>query len=102
MPTSGKWTGVATVILLGLLFCTLACLEFPELSTLTDDESNDFIVPAPMIDVAGLPSHAVTDSFQSSAAKVENRQFSSVVVLRRSNVFHASRDLLHLYSIQRT
>ena len=99
-----KRASIGALLLMGVLVFTLACLEIPELSHLTDDISNDFTVSVhdtgavvEAVDVKpAIPS-------KPAVMGLGNRQATSSTVLReRAVVVHSSRDLLHLYSIRRT
>jgi hypothetical protein len=54
---------LSALLILGLLFCGLALLEFPELLTLTDDASNNFTF-------AGGASREVAPSIVPERARV--------------------------------
>jgi hypothetical protein len=85
-----------------LLFLCLACLEIPEMSTLTDDVSNDFTI----LTHGSSATEIVVSAKQTEATPKEptdaNRQESAsdsvaVPIFRLS-----SRDLLAFHSIRRT
>lgn len=85
-----------------LLVCSVACGEFPELSKLSDDTSNDFTTPACAFqDAATAVADQVTAAVPAPALRVtpnqESRKVSPLTLVSRG-----SRDFLVLYSILRT
>jgi hypothetical protein len=92
---------LSLVVLVGLLFCSLAAIEIPELVNLTDDTSNDYTV--------------IVSQSRASAAK-ENQQSSADAIVAQSNpileydgvprsfngVTHQFHDVFQLCCVQRT
>ena len=102
---SSRRKGLFFVLVSVLLFLCLACLEIPEMSTLTDDVSNDFTIlthgsSATQIVVCAKLAHTI--STQPAAAK--SVEFSEFVVekVAEEAAPQSSRDLLALHSIRRT
>jgi hypothetical protein len=92
--------GLILGLLVGLLFCSLVCLEVTELARLADDTSNDFSVPYP-----GLETSSAT--IRKSLA-VQPRSLPARIERCRNggrpdeSVSHSTaRDLLHQFCIQR-
>jgi hypothetical protein len=91
-------------IAVGLLFCSLATLEFPELVTLSDNTSNDFSLvllgsrPAVSIKKKQTlpPQKNATSQVTRPAQKPIFRDFDFAVGLQSPN------DFLRLFCIQRT
>jgi hypothetical protein len=86
----------------GLLFCTLALLEFPELLNLSDDTSNDYsltISRSTTDGVAGEQTNLpVTIKSEGKRMKSESPRLP-----RRSEVrSHPGDDILRLLCIERT
>jgi hypothetical protein len=97
--------GLLFLAVAGLLFVCLACLEIPEMSTLTDDVSNDFTIlihgsSATQSVVCAKLAHTVTP--QASASKrIDFSEF--VAETATEEIAHpGSRDLLALHSLRRT
>jgi hypothetical protein len=92
---------LSLAVLVGLLFCSLASIEVPELVKLTDDTSNDFTVmvsrpAATSVDVA-VQSSVLTITAQQNAMHT-----SSFVPLPFNGAARRSRDVLHLCCVQQT
>lgn len=89
------------VVLVGLLFCSLAAIEIPELVNLTDDTSNDYTVI-----VSQSKASAVKLSQQSSAGTIAVRSNPiseyGGVPCSLDGATHRSHDVLHLCCVQRT
>jgi type III secretory pathway lipoprotein EscJ len=89
------------VVLVGLLFCSLAAIEIPELVNLTDDTSNDYTVI-----VSQSRTTAVKVSQQSGAVAiaVQSNPISEYSGVARSfdGATHRSHGVLHLCCVQRT
>lgn len=102
---SAKQRRFLFVLVSALLLLCLACLEIPEMSTLTDDVSNDFTIlvhGSSATQIVVCAKLARTISPQPAAAKsVEFGQFA--VEKATEEVAHpCSRDLLALHSLRRT
>ena len=86
----------------GLLFLCLACLEIPEMSTLTDDVSNDFTIlihGSDSSEAVACDKAAEAKRGQPAAApKIEFATERTVGLETQPG----SRDLLALYSLRRT
>jgi hypothetical protein len=86
----------------GLLFLCLACLEIPEMNSLSDDTSNDFtIVTTGLVASVAVVVVRVSDTeadgpITISAAARESSSASTFLSQR------ASRDVLALHSLWRT
>lgn len=101
MATGAKRKGVFFVLVSALLFLCLACLEIPEMSTLTDDVSNDFTI---LTHGSNGPEVVVcTEKAQATPQRL-------VAPRPRGTAFHTIalpqprlglRDLLALHSIRR-
>lgn len=93
---------VSILLLSGLLFLCLACLEIPEMSTLTDDVSNDFtILAAPSATAAVVVRTGIADTEQIEAEA--SRQLRVASPRRtRPGAGPPSRNLLALHSLWRT
>jgi len=89
------------VAAVGLLFCSLVLLEVPELVSLTDDASNDFVL---LISPNGIKSSAVhTDRSEPQGIAQIIRQDQRSILLRwLRDSSTSSNDFLHLICIQRT
>lgn len=97
-----KHGGLSIWLLSGLLFLCLACLEIPEMSTLTDDVSNDFtILTTPSASAAVVVRTAIADTEQIETDASRRIQ---VVSPRRTRpgAGPPSRNLLALHSLWRT
>jgi hypothetical protein len=97
-----KRKGLFFVLVSGLLFLCLACLEIPEMSTLTDDVSNDFTIlthGSSSTEVIVCANQTQTVSRQSVAHRRAEFSFSAIEI---STIPPESRDLLALHSIRRT
>lgn len=85
-----------------LLFLCLACLEIPEMSTLTDDVSNDFT----FLTHGSTATEIVISASETEATPREStgahRQKSPSDVVAVSIFRPPSRDLLALNSLRRT
>jgi hypothetical protein len=92
---------LSLTVFVGLLFCSLASIEIPELINLSDDTSNDFTV----MFLHGSDSPVQADQRRSvrgiAAGKNAEHEYSFV---RRPfyGAAHRSRDVLHLCCVQRT
>lgn len=102
MFTTARQKGMFLFAVCGLLFLCLACLELPEMSTLTDDVSNDFTILT-----HGSDSSEVVVCVK--AAEVERKQPASIRQIEfsalptpRPTPEPGSRDLLALHSLRRT
>jgi hypothetical protein len=91
-------------IVVGLLFCSIATLELPELINLVDDTSNDFSVVV-------LTKRAVTIvkvqpldlNIRPVLADIQGRQPSGCLPPQYLiQPFDTPNDLLHLLHVQRT
>jgi hypothetical protein len=89
-------------LLSGILFLCLACLEIPEMSSLTDDVSNDFTILT-------TPSATSTLIIRTGIANTERvktdaSRWVQVVSPRRTRpgAGPPSRHILTLHSIRRT
>lgn len=94
--------GLSVCLLSGLLFLCLACLEIPEMSTLTDDVSNDFAIlttPSATAAVVVRTGIAHTEQIEAEAS----RQLHAASPQRtRPGAGPPSRNLLALHSLWRT
>ena len=100
--TTARQKGTFLFAVCGVLFLCLACLELPEMSTLTDDVSNDFTILS-----HGSDSSEVVVCVK--AAEVERKQPTSIQQIdfsarpaARPTAAPGSRDLLALHSLRRT
>jgi hypothetical protein len=87
----------------GLMFCALTTMEFPELIKLVDDTSNDFslvlfVKNAPSVVKVQMPRQGRPTS--ADALRRHAAAFFSAHSL--IPVFHASVDMLHMLCLQRT
>jgi hypothetical protein len=87
-------------VFVGLLFCSLVCLEATELARLADDTSNDFSAPYSTPEIS---SAIVRKSFviqlRALPARIERCRSGGQPV---ESVSHSTaRDLLHQFCIQR-
>jgi hypothetical protein len=85
-----------------LLFLCLACLEIPEMSTLTDDVSNDFTIL-----IHGSDSSEAIVCVKAAEAKRERPAAAPKIEFATQPTAGpatqpGSRDLLALYSLRRT
>jgi hypothetical protein len=87
-------------VLVGLLFCSLVCLEVTELARLADDTSNDLSVPYSAPEVS---SAVVRKSLAMQPRALPTRIERCCNGGRRvESVSHSmARDLLHQFCIQR-
>jgi hypothetical protein len=97
-----RQSNVWMILLSGLLLFCLAFLEFPEMSALEDDTSNDFTILT--TDSGRLP---VFLDLRVTTSKTESRVLIFADVAKRLSASelsptHAPQDLLPLYSIWRT
>lgn len=99
---SVKRKGFLFVLVSVLLFLCLACLEIPEMSTLTDDVSNDFTI---------LPHNAGATEMVVSARETEVAPRHHTLGCRHESpafgfaapiFLPGARDLLALHSLRRT
>jgi hypothetical protein len=91
---------VATIA--GLLFCTLAALEFPELVTLSNDTSNDYSLAIfPRSEGAAVQKQIVAD-FPAEPTATNRKTEQPLMRVRFSDPSHGITDSLHLLCIQRT
>jgi len=89
-------------MLAGLLFLCLACLEIPEMSTLTDDVSNDFTILRHSSDsVEVIASAKKVERVREQPAAVQQIEFAAQPAARPATR-PGSRDLLALHSLRRT
>ena len=89
------------VVLVGLLFCSLAAIEIPELVNLTDDTSNDYTV---IVSQSRATAVKVSQQSGASAIAVQRNSISEYGRVPRSldGATHRSHDVLHLCCVQRT
>jgi hypothetical protein len=103
-------TGLMTMKRRGLLFCLvsgalflcLSCLEIPEMSTLTDDVSNDFTILTYGVSASGVVAYAKK---RQKAPKQRTGTQSPEPFPQQAAVLTiqpGSRDLLALHSLRRT
>jgi hypothetical protein len=99
---AGKRKGPCVYLLAGLLFLCLACLEIPEMSTLTDDVSNDFTILRHGSDSAEVIARAKkVEQAREQPAAVRQIEFATEPATRPATR-PGSRDLLALHSLRRT
>jgi hypothetical protein len=102
LPMDAKRKGLFFVLVSAFLFLCLACLEIPEMSTLTDDVSNDFTI----LTHGSSASEIIVCSEQAEAKPQQlvtpqpREPAFRTIALPQSQV--GSRDLLALHSIRRT
>ena len=89
----------------GLLFCTLALLEFPELLNLSDDTSNDYSLTISQSTTGGVAKERrdmpVTVKTGGKRIKNESPRLPGRFEVR-SHRSHRGGDLLRLLCIERT
>jgi hypothetical protein len=92
---------LSLVVLVGLLFCSLAAIEIPELVNLTDDTSNDYTV---IVSQSRASTVKVNQQSSAGAIAVRNNPISEYSGVARSfdGATHRSHDVLHLCCVQRT
>jgi hypothetical protein len=87
----------------GLLFCSLATMELPELVNLTDDTSNDFSLVVFVKNAVTIVKVQMHRQGRSALAGVRRRQAAAFFATRSPiQSFHTSGDPLHLLCVQRT
>jgi hypothetical protein len=91
----------AKVFIFATLLSALMCSEFPELTKLTDDTSNDFTTPSyVMREVTSAVAVQVTATVMTPAPRITpSRKFSAA--LPETRFIRNSRDLLLLCSLLR-
>ncbi len=99
---AGKQKGPCVYLLAGLLFLCLACLEIPEMSTLTDDVSNDFTILRHGPDSVEVIARAKkVEQVREQPAAVQQIEFAAPPAAQPATR-PGSRDLLALHSLRRT
>jgi hypothetical protein len=101
MPS--KRRGFSFVLVSGLLFLCLACLEIPEMSTLTDDVSNDFTFlnhGSSAREVVACAKKAHTTL--AHQLRITQRREPALETVAEATTHLESRDLLALHSLRRT
>lgn len=97
-----KEKGLSVYLLAGLLFLCLACLEIPEMSTLTDDVSNDFTILRHSSDSVEVIARAKkVEQVREQPAAVQQVEFAAQLAALPATR-PGSRDLLALHSLRRT
>jgi hypothetical protein len=92
---------LSLAVLVGLLFCSLASIEVPELVKLTDDTSNDFTMTFSQESATSV--EAEQQPSVCAIAAQENAVYESSFVRRPFHgAAHRSRDVLHLCCVQQT
>ena len=93
-------TRLIFAIVVGLLFCTLTTLEFPELINLTDDTSNDYSLTISQSSSPGVLYNRTSDLNRETrrSARVDE----PVVMDRTSARLYDAPELLHLLCTRRT
>jgi hypothetical protein len=97
--------GWALLLLIGLVSLCVACIEAPEMLTLTDDVSNDFTILPSVEEASAVVEIRVADNRQENAEAVRDPRYhgyhTSLVWDERVNCV-SSCDLLALHSFWRT
>jgi hypothetical protein len=89
-------------LLAGLLFLCLACLEIPEMSTLTDDVSNDFTILTHGSDSSEcIACVQAVEANREQPIATQQIEFVAPPTARPA-MQPGSSDLLALYSLRRT
>jgi hypothetical protein len=89
-------------LVVGLLFCSLALLEFPELLNLSDDTSNDYSLTISQSTTGGVARDRM-DLPGTVKSGGERMKSESPRLPRRSEVrSHTGDDILRLLCIERT
>jgi hypothetical protein len=94
---------VSIALLLGLLICAVAAREFPELTSLSDNASNDY--SAAVFQKGSSPSAAHQLPVVAAVAVIEFHIVEMTVPVVDSKSFEllsSFPDLLHLLCVQRT
>ncbi len=97
---------LATVV--GLLFCTLATMELPELINLVDDTSNDFSLVVFAENVMTVVKNRMLPQGRPVLADIPRQQAAatfqahSFASLQTHSLTRTSDDTLHLSCVQRT
>jgi hypothetical protein len=90
-------------IVVGLLFCTLATMELPELINLVDDTSNDFSLIVFVKNAATVVKVQMLRKGRPALADVQPRQATARFSTRSLiQTFYTLGDTLHLLCVQRT
>lgn len=90
---------VATIA--GLLFCTLATLEFPELVSLSDDTSNDYSLAIFPRSEGAAAQKQIAD-FPAGSTATNRRLEQPLMRVQFSAPSYGPTESLHLLCIQRT
>jgi hypothetical protein len=98
----GRHRGSSVCVVAGLLFLCLACLEIPEISTLTDDVSNDFTILIRGSDSSeAIVCVKAAEAKRGQPAATQQIEFVPLPIVRTATR-PGSRDLLAFYSLRRT
>jgi hypothetical protein len=89
-------------LLAGLLLACLACTEFPELLTLTDNATNDFTVFLSCCDKGSTTVEALNRAPLAPSAKANHGTAHGRLVLTVAPAAPAPQDLLALHCLWRT
>lgn len=100
--TAARQGGLCIYLLAGVLFLCLACLEIPEMSTLTDDVSNDFTILTHGSDSSEVVVCVkAAEQVRERTAAAQQIEFAAQPIARPATQ-PGSRDLLALHSLRRT
>jgi hypothetical protein len=92
---------LSLAVLVGLLFCSLAAIEIPELVHLTDDTSNDYTVMVSQSKTSAVKRGQQSDAgaIAASGSGLSERNCAGRLFC---GAVARSHDLLHLGCVQRT
>jgi hypothetical protein len=94
--------GWTLLLLIGFLSLCVACIETPEMLTLTDDVSNDFTIFPTAAKTSAAVEIRVADDHQENAKTVRHPRDRAFLALAERVDCPSSSDLLALHSFWRT